>query len=961
MLTVGQVAENCFILRRDGADRGLIVDPGEEAERILHVVDELGLGIDAILLTHTHFDHIGAVAPVARATGRPGVLPGDRGARAAPTSWPSSPGPASGRTRATRPTRRSPAARRSSWPGCEIEVLFTPGHSPGHVTYAIRDEGALFSGDVLFQGSVGRVDLPGRRLADAAGEHPQPGRRLPRGDDRLSRPHGDHDPRRRARDQPVPGRARSLGCCTDDGALPGPPGDLRHPARRARRAPARVHDAAAELFGRAGYGRIETPAFEDTELFARGVGQATDIVRKEMFTFTDQGDRSLTLRPEGTAPICRAYIEHGMHQPAAAGEALARRAPFFRHERPQAGRFRQFHQLGAEAIGSDSPLVDAELIVLLDDLLRGLGVPGLELRLSSLGSPATARRLPRRAAGLPARTRGRPGAGRARADRREPAARASTPRTRARAAAMADAPRMLDRLDERRRRALRRGPARCSTGAGVAYELDGTLVRGLDYYTRTVFAFESESPRRAGRELGGGGRYDGLVEALGGPADARLSAGRRASSASCSLWPSPSPSRRPTSSWPRPRSRREPRVRARARAARRGPAGRARPRRALAQGPDEAGRPDRRAPRRDPRRAGRPPRCATWRAASRQPLDLGRAAEAGESVSAPEFPALRANEYRDTWCGQVLGRPRRLRRAGRRLGPPPPRPRRPGLHRPARPHRASSSSSSTPTSRARRSSSPTGCAPRTCLTRVRAGRAPRPRDGQPGAADGRVRGPGARRDAARRRGDAAVRDRGLLGRGGRGGAPAPPLPRPAPRADGAGDRPPPRGHRGDPRVPRRRGLPRHRDPDAVALDPRGGARLPRPVAARAGLVLRAAAVAAAVQAAADGRPGSSATSRSRAAFATRISAPTASPTSPSSTSRCRSSASRTCSTSTSGCWPPSSSGWAGPALGAAAAPDHLRRGDRPLTAPTARTCASGSSWPTSPTCLPRPSSRSSAA
>ena len=147
----------------------------------------------------------------------------------------------------------------------------------------------------------------------------------------------------------------------------------------------RIEDAARAILERAGYGRIETPAFEDTELFSRGVGESTDIVQKQMFSFSDQGDRALTLRPEGTAPICRAYVEHGMHtlpQPV----KLWYSGPFFRHERPQAGRYRQFFQVGAEAIGSDSPLVDAELIVLLHDLLAELGVEGVRLRLGSLGS-----------------------------------------------------------------------------------------------------------------------------------------------------------------------------------------------------------------------------------------------------------------------------------------------------------------------------------------------------------------------------------------------------------------------------------------------------------------------------------------------------------------------------------------------------------------------------------------------
>src|SRR3954468_13827374 len=140
------------------------------------------------------------------------------------------------------------------------------------------------------------------------------------------------------------------------------------------RARSRLERTAAAVFGRAGYEPIATPVFEDTELFERGVGRSTDIVRKEMFTFEDKGGRSLTLRPEGTAPICRAYLEHGM-QKLAQPVKLAYSGPFFRHERPPAGRFRQFHQIGAEAIGSDSPLADAESIGLLAGLLVELGVP----------------------------------------------------------------------------------------------------------------------------------------------------------------------------------------------------------------------------------------------------------------------------------------------------------------------------------------------------------------------------------------------------------------------------------------------------------------------------------------------------------------------------------------------------------------------------------------------------------
>ncbi len=264
----------------------------------------------------------------------------------------------------------------------------------------------------------------------------------------------------------------------------------------------------------AGYGRIETPAFEDTELFARGVGEATDIVGKEMFSFTDQGGRELTLRPEGTAPICRAYIEHGM-QTLAQPVKLWYWSTFFRHERPQAGRYRQFWQAGAEAIGSDSPLVDAELVILLDDLLKALGVGGVELRLSSLGSPATrAEYREELKAHLHANESELSEDVRARIDANP--LRAFDSDHEGTRAVMAQAPQMLERLsdDDAQHFAEVRS---LLDSSGVEYTLDGSLVRGLDYYTRTVFEFTCE---RLGAQsgLGGGGRYDGLVEQLGGPA-----------------------------------------------------------------------------------------------------------------------------------------------------------------------------------------------------------------------------------------------------------------------------------------------------------------------------------------------------------------------------------------------------------------------------------------------------------
>jgi hydroxyacylglutathione hydrolase len=158
--TVGQVAENCFVFRRDGSDRALIVDPGEEPERILGAVDELGISVDAILLTHTHFDHIGAVSPVAEATGARVYCP-EIEVPVLADIMSFVPWPGFGPYESYEADETVAGGERLELAGFEIDVVFTPGHSPGHVTYSIADEQALFSGDVLFRGSVGRVDLPG--------------------------------------------------------------------------------------------------------------------------------------------------------------------------------------------------------------------------------------------------------------------------------------------------------------------------------------------------------------------------------------------------------------------------------------------------------------------------------------------------------------------------------------------------------------------------------------------------------------------------------------------------------------------------------------------------------------------------------------------------------------------------------------------------------------------------------
>jgi histidyl-tRNA synthetase len=269
---------------------------------------------------------------------------------------------------------------------------------------------------------------------------------------------------------------------------------------------------AKALLEGAGYERIETPTFEATELFVRGVGESTDIVRKEMFTFTDSGDRSLTLRPEGTAPVCRAYIEHGMHkrrQPV----KLWYLSSFFRHERAQAGRYRQFWQVGAEAIGSDDPAVDAESIALLSTLLGEMGVREVRLRLSSLGSADT-RVEYRQALQTYLRANAQSLSEDVRSRIELNPLRAFDAEHEGTRRVMQDAPRLLDQLSHDDAEHFAQVRALLDE-VSVSYEIDSTLVRGLDYYTRTVFEFTSDA-LGAQSGVGGGGRYDGLVELLGG-------------------------------------------------------------------------------------------------------------------------------------------------------------------------------------------------------------------------------------------------------------------------------------------------------------------------------------------------------------------------------------------------------------------------------------------------------------
>jgi histidyl-tRNA synthetase len=260
----------------------------------------------------------------------------------------------------------------------------------------------------------------------------------------------------------------------------------------------------------AGYGYIELPLFEDTTLFARGVGESTDVVRKEMYTFEDRGGRSVTLRPEGTAGVVRSVIEHGLDR----GQLplkLSYAGPFFRYERPQAGRYRQLQQVGVEAIGSDDPALDAEVVAIADAGYRAVGLTGFRLEITSLGDAncrpayrellqAFLRELPldedtrRRAELNPLRV----------LDDKRPEVRAL----------LADAPLMVDHLCDACREHYDRVKGYL-TDLGVKFTENSRMVRGLDYYTRTTFEFVHDG-LGAQSGIGGGGRYDGLMAELGG-------------------------------------------------------------------------------------------------------------------------------------------------------------------------------------------------------------------------------------------------------------------------------------------------------------------------------------------------------------------------------------------------------------------------------------------------------------
>ncbi|MFE6776025.1 histidine--tRNA ligase [Streptomyces sp. NPDC057702] len=274
-----------------------------------------------------------------------------------------------------------------------------------------------------------------------------------------------------------------------------------------------VREALAAPLRRSGYGYIETPGFEHVELFSRGVGESTDIVSKEMYTLTTRGGTELALRPEGTASVLRAALEGNLHKAGNLPVKLWYSGSYYRYERPQAGRYRHFSQVGAEAIGAEDPALDAELIILAVDAYRSLGLRDFRLLLNSLGDkecrPAYREALQGflRGLDLDEETRRRIEINPLRVldDKREAVRKQ-----------LVGAPVLRDHLceacasyHERVRQLL--------TAAGVAFEDDERLVRGLDYYTRTTFEFVHDG-LGSQSAVGGGGRYDGLSEMIGGPA-----------------------------------------------------------------------------------------------------------------------------------------------------------------------------------------------------------------------------------------------------------------------------------------------------------------------------------------------------------------------------------------------------------------------------------------------------------
>ena len=274
-----------------------------------------------------------------------------------------------------------------------------------------------------------------------------------------------------------------------------------------------VESVAREHFRCAGLDEIRTPLLEFTDLFARGIGEGTDVVGKEMYTFMDRGDRSCTLRPEGTASVVRAALQHGLLSQGP--QRLWYGGPMFRYERPQAGRQRQFHQIGVEFLGASSPRSDAEVIALAWDLLSDLGIQGLRLEINSLGTPEDRLRFRAELVGwLEQRVEQLDAESQARLSTNP--LRILDSKDKGTQLLLNDAPTLLNALCKE---SVDRFEQVCSllTALQIPYQLNPRLVRGLDYYGHTAFEITSDQ-LGAQATVCGGGRYDGLIQQLGGPA-----------------------------------------------------------------------------------------------------------------------------------------------------------------------------------------------------------------------------------------------------------------------------------------------------------------------------------------------------------------------------------------------------------------------------------------------------------
>ncbi|MFF7439131.1 histidine--tRNA ligase [Streptomyces sp. NPDC008122] len=273
-----------------------------------------------------------------------------------------------------------------------------------------------------------------------------------------------------------------------------------------------VREAISAPLRKSGYGYVETPGFEDVNLFARGVGESTDIVSKEMYAFETKGGDKLALRPEGTASVLRAALEASLHKQGNLPVKLWYSGSYYRYERPQKGRYRHFSQVGAEAIGAEDPALDAELIILADEAYRSLGLRNFRILLNSLGDkecrPVYREALQTFLRGLDldeeTLRRAEINPLRVLDDKRSDVQKQ-----------LVDAPLLRDYLCDACK-AYHEEVRALITAAGVVFEDDPKLVRGLDYYTRTTFEFVHDG-LGSQSAVGGGGRYDGLSEMIGGP------------------------------------------------------------------------------------------------------------------------------------------------------------------------------------------------------------------------------------------------------------------------------------------------------------------------------------------------------------------------------------------------------------------------------------------------------------